>query len=336
MILVTGGTGFLGAHLIVKLLKSEDKINVLIRPKSKFELLKRVFVFNRLSFEELSKKITWIEGDLLDIYTLESALEEITKIYHAAAIVSFDSADHKHMMEVNVKGTANLVNAALEKNVKKICHVSSIAALGRADSNIVIDEKTVWKTSGKNSTYAISKYGAEREIWRAMEEGLKAVIVNPSIILGPGEINSGTAKLIKTIINGLKFYTEGINGFVDVRDVAEIMVKLMESDISGERFVVSASNVPYRDIFSIIAKYLEKPAPKYKASKWMGEMAWRMEYLKGKLNRTKPLITKETATTALNRYHYSNVKIKNLLDYSFIPVEDTLRDACNFYMGNSF
>jgi nucleoside-diphosphate-sugar epimerase len=203
--------------------------------------------------------------------------------------------------------------------------------MGRAEESQIIDENITWKASRNNSRYAISKYGAEREIWRAMEEGLNAVIVNPSIILGPGEINSGSTKMIKTVENGLKFYTPGINGFVDVRDVTKIMIKLMELNISNERFVVSAENLNYKTLFSYIAKYLEKPAPKYEAKRWMGEIVWRMEYLRSQILGNKPLITKETARTAGNFYKYSNVKSKQLLNINYIPIEQSVKDACSFY-----
>ena len=235
------------------------------------------------------------------------------------------------MMSINVNGTANLVNIALEKKVKKFCHVSSIAAIGRAENDRVIDEKTRWRASKRNSTYAISKYGAEREVWRGIAEGLDAVIVNPSIILGPGEVESGSGKLIKTILNGLKFYTPGVNGYVDVRDVVKTMIMLVKSDISGERFVLSAENLSYKVLFEMISKELGKSPPTYKATNWMGEIAWRLAYLKGKLTLSKPIITKETAKTAVNIYRYSNSKIMEQLDLHFIPIEQTIKEACDYY-----
>jgi len=331
MILVTGGTGFLGAHLVYRLLQKEQKIRVLKRESSRFDLIHRVFKFYEKSFDEYSHRIEWVDGDLLDIFSLEDALDGVSEIYHTAALVSFHRMDHDNMKEVNVKGTANLVNAALTKKISGFCHVSSIAALGRADNNKIIDEENVWKTSDKNSAYAVSKYGSEREVWRGIEEGLKAFIVNPSIIIGPGEMNSGTGKLITTVLNGLKFYTSGINGFVDVRDVVQIMIDLMDMGVWGERFIVSSQNMNYKDIFHTIAKNIGKRPPAFRATKWMGEIAWRIEHLKGLISGNKPLITKETAKTAINSYLYSNEKIKQNLDFEFIPVEQSLKTACGFY-----
>jgi len=277
-------------------------------------------------------KIEWIEGDILDVYSLDKMLEGISGIYHAAAMVSFQPGDGRNMQNINIKGTANLVNAALDKKIKKLCHVSSIAAIGRAENNKPINEKTIWKASKRNSNYAISKYGAEKEVWRGIEEGLNAIIVNPAIILGPGEISSGTGKMITTVLNGLKFYSTGINGFVDVRDVVKTMLRLMESDITGERFVVSAENLTYKDIFSFIAQYLNKPAPRFEVKQWMGEIAWRAEYIKGLFKNSKPLITKETAKTANNTYIYSNKKLIETLDFKFIPVTESIKDSCEYFL----
>jgi nucleoside-diphosphate-sugar epimerase len=236
---------------------------------------------------------------------------------------------------VNARGTANLVNACLDNNIRKLCHVSSIAAIGRAENEDVIDEKVVWKASRRNSNYAISKYAAEREVWRGIEEGLEAVIVNPSIILGPGEINSGSTRLIRTVDKGLKYYTSGVNGFVDVRDVVRIMEKLMESEISAERFIVSAENLSYKELFAIIAAGLNKPEPRYQAGKWMGEVVWRFEYLKSKLTGKKPLVTSETARTASNHYRYTSEKVRTRLDYNFIPVKQSIHDACSFHLSRN-
>jgi len=333
MVFVTGGTGFLGAHLLYHLLIKGDNVRALRRTKSNNALLLRVFGFYHEKPQQLIDKIEWIEGDLLDIYSLEDVLNGVSAIYHLGAMVSFQPHDRNQMMLTNIKGTANLVNIAIEKKIEKFCHVSSIAAIGRADNSKTIDEQTPWRASKRNSSYAISKYGGEREVWRGIEEGLNAVVINPSIILGPGEINSGSGKLISTILNGLRFYTSGINGYVDVRDVVKTMIILAESNISNERFVVSAENLLYKDLFEMISNKLEKSPPSYKASRFMGEIAWRYEYVKGKLTGTKPLITKETANTASNIYKYSNRKVVEQLNIQFIPIQQTINDACDYYLN---
>ena len=332
MILVTGGTGFLGSHLIYHLIQSGKKVRAIKRDHTTFDIINRVFSFYNADFHLLSSHIEWVEADITDIYALESCLEGISDVYHAAALVSFQPGDQDRMEQINVKGTANLVNACLSKKVRRLCHVSSIAAIGRAENDQVIDENVVWKASRRNSNYAISKYAAEREVWRSMEEGLDAVIINPSVILGPGEINSGSATLIATVEKGLKYYTSGINGFVDVRDVVKIMVLLMESDISGERFIVSSENLTYKELFEYIATCLKQKAPRYRAGKWMSGIYWRLEFLKSKITGKKPLVTQETSRTANNNYLYSGDKLKAKLNYKYLSIKESVNDACTFHI----
>ena len=333
MVFITGGTGFLGAHLIHLLLLKGDHIIALKRPTSKFDLFNRVFAFYNDDAESLSGKLEWFEGDLLDPGSLDEAISHnISKVYHAAAIVSFQPKDRDEMMHTNIVGTANLVNASLNKNVRKLCHVSSIAAIGRSENHQIIDENVLWKSSKRNSNYAVSKYGAEREVWRGIEEGLPAVIINPSVILGPGEINSGTGKMISIVLKGLMFYSRGSNGFVDVRDVVSIIELLAESDIAGERFIISAENLSYKQLFTMIAESTGKAPPRLRSGHLMGQMAWRLSYVYGKFTRTKPLITRETAITAGNDYLYSNRKISEALNYQFSSVKKAIEDSCRYYM----
>ncbi len=333
MVFVTGGTGFLGTHLIYHLLFEGKHVMALKRETSNLDLFNRIFNFYQSSPQQLKGTLKWVNGNMLHIDEMDELLGmDIAEIYHAAALVSFQPQDRDEMMRSNINGTANLVNAALNKSIRKFCHVSSIAAIGRAENQKSIDESTVWKASRQNSNYAISKYGAEREVWRGIEEGLPAVIINPSVILGPGETHSGTGKMISVVLKGLKFYSEGCNGFVDVRDVAAIMKRLTESDISGERFIVSAENLTYHEIFSKIATETGQKPPLFKANRLMGQLAWQLSYLQGKLTGTKPLITRETAITAGNSYLYSNRKIREALNYNFLPINISIKDACRFYV----
>ncbi len=332
MVLVTGGTGFLGSHLLYHLLNEGEEVRALKRPGSNMDVTKVVFSYYLPDSTDLLKKIEWFEGDLLDIFSLEKALDGIEDVYHCAALVSFQPSDRDRMMHTNIAGTANLVNIALEKNVRKFCHVSSIAAIGRADNDKPIDEEVVWKASGRNSNYAKSKYGAEKEVWRGMEEGLNAVIINPSVILGPGDLFSGGGKLIRLVQKGLAFYTDGVNGYVDVRDVVKAMFLLMKSDISNERFIVSSENVSLKDILFQIAEYTSKPAPRYKATPFMSEIAWRVDKVRGLITGRKPFITKETAQTAGNKYFYTSDKLISALDFEFISVKNSLFDSCEYFL----
>ncbi|MBI9038181.1 MAG: NAD-dependent epimerase/dehydratase family protein [Bacteroidales bacterium] len=334
MILITGSTGLVGTHILFDLVHSGKTVRALIRKNGNIEKIKKVFSYYSEDVDELFKKIEFVEGDLLDVYSLEEAMQGVKQVYNCAGFVSFYKKDKDKLMQVNVKGTANLVNAALESKVKKICHVSSVAALGRAENNGSIDENTKWQTSKYNSFYAISKYGGEMEIWRGVNEGLEAIIVNPTIILGSGHWDSASSKLFKTVWNRLLFYTSGINGFVDVRDVSKTMILLMESDIKNELFLINSENVSYKWLFDQVAENLGKPKPSIKANQFISEIAWRILKAGDFLFNIEPVITKETARTANNKYFYSNKKIIEAFDYKFINIEQSIKDITKLFSND--
>lgn len=332
MIYVTGGTGLVGSHLLFQLVKAGKKVRGLKRNTSNTGRVKNIFSYYSDNFEALFQQIEWVEGDVLDTFSLEDSLEDIKQVYHCAATVSFSPGDREFMLKTNVEGTANLVNIALEKGIEKFCFVSSIAALGRVGDDQEIDETVNWKTSRYNSAYAISKYNSEREIWRGMEEGLKAVIVSPSVIIGPGNWNEGSGQLFQTADNNMKFYSMGVNGFVDVRDVADSMIRLMESNIENDRFLVTAENLSYKDLFFMMTKELGKNPPGIKVTRLISEVAWRFEKLKQVLTGIKPLVTRETARTAISKYFYTNRKIVETIDMKFIPIADSIADTARIYL----
>ncbi|MCX6267482.1 MAG: NAD-dependent epimerase/dehydratase family protein, partial [Bacteroidetes bacterium] len=312
MILVTGGTGLLGSHLLLDLVKSGMPVRAIRRITSNTEMVRKVFSYYTPDPDELAGKIEWVDADLMDFGAIEDAMKGVTEIYHAGAVVSFYPKDHKKMLKVNIEGTANLVNQAIESKISKFCYVSSVATLGRAENSDVSTEQTYWVPSKKNSVYSISKYGAEREIWRGMEEGLNAVIINPSVILGPGfwQDNSG---LFRLVWEGLKYYTQGVNGYVDARDISKAMIGLMNGNHFGQRFICSAANLSYHDFFCLIAKHLEKPAPSVNVPPAMTSVAWRMEAVRAFLTGSKPEITREMAVTTSQVYTYSSEKLCNTL-----------------------
>jgi dihydroflavonol-4-reductase len=326
MVLVTGGTGLVGGHLIARLLLEGQKVRALKRAGSNMKLVETI-----LGQDFHSHLLEWYEGDVLDIYSLMEAMQEVSYVYHAAAVISFQPSDVSNMLKINVEGTANVVNAALTSGVKKLCYVSSIAAIGRALPGESVTEKTPWKASPNNSNYAISKYGAEREVWRGTIEGLDAVIVNPSVIIGPGDWNSGSSKMFKKAYEGLRFYTDGINGFVDVRDVCSSMILLMKSDIKNERFIVSSGNISFRDFFDQVCEAFGKPRPSIKAGRWLAGFTWRFEALRSFFTGSRPLITKETARSASQCYFYSSEKMIKATGFSFISISDSIKDTCAIF-----
>jgi len=331
-ILVTGGTGLVGSHLLFNLVSGGSKVRALKRESSNLELVKKVFSYYSDEADVPLSLIEWVDGDVTDIYSLYDAMENIEQVYHTAAMVSFNPSDRKIMTKINVEGTANVVNAGLNKKIKKLCHVSSIATLGRTDNEELINEETHWKNSKNNSLYSVSKYGAEREVWRGIIEGLPAVIVNPSVIIGPGNWNKGSSRLFKQVWDGLKYFTEGVNGYVDVRDVAKSMILLMESDITNSRFIVSSENIDYLKLFSLIADGLVKNKPSVKANSILSRLIWRMEKLRSSFTGKNPLITKETARTAFQKYYYSNEKIKKMLGFEFIPMGVSIKETCRLFL----
>ncbi len=332
MILVTGGTGLVGSHLLFDLLSKGEKVRALKRNSSNVEMVRTTFAYYSDKADELFDKIEWFDGDMLDPFSLEDALIGIEDVYHCAALVSFKKDDHKNMQDINVEGTRNIVNACLETDIRKFCMVSSIAALGSPEEGEdTVNEKTAWSPEEKRSGYSISKFNSELEVWRGIEEGLKAVIVNPSIILGPGQWDKGSSQLFTTVAKGLQYYTKGITGYVDVRDVSRSMLALMESNIENERYILNGADCSYEFIFKAIAKQLGIAGPQKYANRKLTEIGWRMAYLQKIFLFKQPSLTKETARAAHNVKYFSNQKIKEALDFDFIPIGKSIRDTLMHY-----
>lgn len=332
MILVTGGTGLLGTHLLIELSKGDEKIRALKREHSNLTLVEKIFCFyNAENGKQLFSKIEWVDGDINDVVALEDAFIGVDTVYHCAAVVSFDPKDYNRIDKINREGTANVVNCCLDANINKLCHVSSTAAIGRTKESEIITEKNSWKNTPENSWYAISKYNAEREVWRGIEEGLNAVIVNPCVILGPSDWNSSSSSLFQTSAKGLKYFTEGGNAFVDVRDVVTCMIALMKKNISAERYLIISENLKFKQVFEIMAKEFGTKIPYKKVSKRLSNFGWKWEWWRTKLFGGKARITKETARAAHQTYCYDNSKIKKELGIEFISVEDSVKNAVRFF-----
>lgn len=334
MILVTGATGLVGSYLLYDLLKSDEPIRALLYNQKSLERTRGIFESLDGDAPKMLESVEWVKGDVLDVMLIAEAMKGVKKVYHCAAIVSFEPGDHELMMKINVEGTTNVVNAALDAGVEKLCHVSSVAALGRTENSDMIDEKSQFKTNRYNSNYSLSKYLAECEVWRGTAEGLNAVIVNPSIILGYGHPDKGSTKMFTTIYNNSLFYGQGINGFVGVEDVTRAMITLMESEIVNERFVVCAGDFSYREVFSMIARGFGKPEPKFPVPAPILELVWRFEWLRARLTGSKPLITRETARTSKGNYRYPSTKLKQTLNFEFTPLEETINRTCQLMKSN--
>lgn len=334
MILVTGGTGLIGAHLLFELAGKGQQVIALRRAGSSDYVLKKVFNYYSDNAEALLKNITWREGNITDKASLRAAFEGIATVYHCAAVVSFDPKEENYILETNVQSTRNIVELCLENGVQRLCHLSSVAALGRnhADERAHITEEAALENFGQASAYARSKALSEQEVWKGVAQGLNAVIVNPTIVIGPGDWNKSSAKLIATVWKGLKFYTEGSNSFVDVRDVSAVMVQLMERGISGERFIVTGENLPFRQMFNLIADQLGVARPSIKTRPWMGELAWRMNALYSRISGKPPVITRDAVAAGHKHYSFSNEKIRKQLGFEFTPLQKSVEDTCRIFL----
>jgi nucleoside-diphosphate-sugar epimerase len=283
--------------------------------------------------EGVAGRVEWMNGDILDPYSVEEGMRDADAVIHAAAKVSFLDSERKAMFQANVEGTANVVNTAIERNIPRMVYVSSVAALGRRKEGERVDEKSQWIDNSLNSQYGISKHLAEMEVWRAIAEGLNAVIVNPATILGFGDWNQSSSAIFRSVYEGYPWYTHGINGFVDVEDVASIIVRLMESSIHSERFILSGETLCFSDLFRLIAEAFGKKPPYLEATPFLAAIAWRVEKLKSLFSKHPPLITRESARIALSKTVFDNGKILEALPgYRFNPIKNTVYKACQSYM----
>jgi len=323
MILVTGGTGLVGSHLLYHLALKHSKIRAIYRNKASLKKVKQVFSYYSEASDKIFDKIEWLKADIEDIPSLNLAFTDVDLVYHAAAVVSFNPKDYFKMRRTNIKGTANMVNLSIAFKVKKFCYVSSIATLEDLFNGIPITENSDWNST-KNKGYAITKYGAEQEVWRGSQEGLEVIIVNPGVIIGPGFWNSGSGQMFTNIYKGFKFYTTGITGFVGVNDVVKAMITLTESNINLERYILVSENLSFKQIFDFIADALKVKKPDIKITKWSAAIVWRLDYMKCLLTGKNPLFTKESAISSQLKTYYSSAKIKEALQFEFKPIDEII------------
>lgn len=325
MILVTGATGLVGSHLILQLLEQGQNVRALYRTEENKKKTKQVFSYYQK--ESLFFKIDWVQGDINDIPSLEEVFFGIEYVYHCAALVSFDPNDEEKLRKVNIEGTANIVNFCLDYGVKKLCHVSSIAALGDLlEGETIVTEETEWNPEVQHSDYAISKYGAEMEVWRGQQEGLQVVVVNPGVILGPIFWTEGSGEIYQKVKNGLFFYTKGVTGFVVITDVVNAMIRLMESEIKNEKFTLVAENISYKDLVFKIADCLKVSRPKIYANKFMTSLGWRIDWFLSHFGKKRDL-SKSLSNSLHSIDVYSSEKVIREIDFKFVEIDSYLNQV---------
>lgn len=329
MILVTGGTGLVGSHLIYQLTLENNVIRATHRADSDIERVKLLFKFYSKDFNELFKKIEWIEADLNNLSQLQDAFKDISFVYHCAAYISFDPSRYETLRRVNIRGTANIVNLCINNKIKKLCHVSSVATLGYNIKEI--DENNYWDGNKNKSAYAISKYGAEMEVWRGVQEGVKSVIINPGVIIGPGFSKSALGTIIKMVTNKKRFHTCGKTGYVDVRDIANIMIRLMNSKIENERYILVNKNLSYKKVIDMVSSNLGMKNKSTFISKSKLKIALVFDLVSSKFFNKERKLSKALCKTLTRNFNYSSKKIKKNLNFEFTSILETFEKSCQFY-----
>lgn len=323
MILITGATGLVGSHLALQLLETEQAVHCTFKNQKNIENAKQVFDYYNKS--SLFDKIIWIEADILDIPSLEIAFQNITTVYHCAALISFDPKDEKNLRKTNIEGTANIVNLCLAKSVERLCFISSISALGnKLPHEKFISEESEWNPQKFHSDYAISKYGAEMEVFRAQNEGLSTVILNPGVILAPSFWQSGSGEIVSRIKKGLKFYTTGTTGFVSISDLISIAIQITKSQIEAEKFIIVSENISYKDLIFSISKKLNLKPPSIKASKILTTIAYKLDWISSNIFGQKRKISKQMSKSLHTNDLYDNSKIKKNLSFEFESINCTI------------
>ena len=317
MILVTGGTGQIGSRLLLNLTKNKAyKVRAIYRNTQSLEKIRQLFVKHSDSGAAQFDTIEWVQADLSNIPALEKAFEGVTFVFHCAGLISFQPQDFDKLIEVNVQGTANIVNLSIDFGVKKLCYVSSVATLSTLP-HTPIDEENDWNNEDNNTDYAISKHGAEMEVWRGSQEGLPVVIVNPSVVLGGDFADRGSGLLYKKVADGLRYYPAGATGFVGVDDVVRAMVQLQFSEVAGERFVLNAENLTYKAILERIAKQLGVKAPTKCVSHQMLRFLARLDGVLSFLHLKKRTLTLASADALGTVTTYNGEKIKKYIDFNY-------------------
>ena len=329
MILVTGGTGLVGSHLLVNLIERGEKVRAIYRSQHRLEAVKDIFKLYVENPDSIYDQIEWVTADVNDLPSLEVAFKGISQVYHSAAYISFDPKHFYKLKKVNIKGTANMVNVSLAHGIDKFCFVSSIAALGETTDGSLINEEIFWDPEAENNVYAMSKYGAEMEVWRGTQEGLKAVIVNPAVIVGTGARGSGSGSFIRMASKGSKYYTPGGLAIVDVRDVVDAMIGLMQSDISNQQYILAGKNMLQREFFEKTAKRFGVAPPLKAISKSKVNIARVFDWLSSKLFGTRRRLFKAMVKSLFTINYYDGSKIERAINFKYRTLEETLDWAVN-------
>lgn len=332
MILVTGGTGLLGSHLLYFLLKEGKNVRAIHRKSSNLNRVKKVFSYYNVDAEVFFNKIDWVEADITDLPSLEKAFIGITHVYHTAAFISFNPKHFSKLLKTNVEGTANVVNLCLAHHINKLCHISSIATLSSSKNGALINEENEYNPEDENSVYAITKQGADMEVWRGTQEGLNAIILKPGVILGSGHWSTSSSSIFNNVFKGIPYYTPGGTGIVDVQDVVTAMMGLMNSEVKNEHFILIGENASFKNLMTQIAVGFQKKGPIKAIPKWILLLYCNFEWLMHTIFNKKRKFSKGMVSSLYSKTSYSSEKITTNFNFTFTPLEKTIERVCENYL----
>lgn len=315
-----------GSHLLLELVKSGDKVRAIHRKDSDLQAVKRVFSYyiplDEIDF--LFGKIEWKEADLNDIPALTEAFSGVTTVYHCAALISFNPSDEKSLRKINIEGTANIVNLCVVFKIEKLCYISSVAAMDISLGEKFVTENFTWNQEKYHNEYAISKHGAEIEVWRGTQEGVPAIILNPGVILGPGFWNTGSGQLFIKTDEGLNYHFPKTTGFVGVQDVVTAAITVMGSNIQNEQYIMAGENLSFKEVLELVAESIQKPSPKKPLKPWMVFIGWIYQSIANFLFGAEKLITREDYKTLFKHSFYSSAKLKSEFSFKYTPIREVI------------
>lgn len=323
-VLVTGGTGFLGSNLAKALLREGCSVRILRRPHSDLRAIGNAPVEHCI-------------GDVRDSRSLTRAMKGCDTVFHTAAVISYWRRERNVMYDINIRGTRNVVEACLETGVQKFIHTSSIAAIGYPETGPYADESNAFNWDRFDVGYRISKHRAEEEVREGIRRGLQAVLLNPSVIIGPGDIHFHGGQIIRDVLKRrIFYYLEGGMNVVYVDDVVRGHLAAARVGRVGERYILSGENLTHREIFSITAGIVGGIRPFFKLPvrlvRWIGAFA---EGTGGLLGR-KPWVTRELLAGAGLANYFTCQKASRELGYTVTPFSEAVRQAFGWYCEHGY